>query len=309
MNKPTKRIYNRDQTIGIIFVILSLIFYAFSDALIKYFFKNYQFGIAQVTFLRSLGRIVPLIAFSLIAYTKTFSNPLKTNKILYHLANSIIGCGRTFAYIYAFSVMPLAESSSLSYTSAIFFAILATIFLNEKLKRYHLWAVILATIGIIIALRPGIDNMLRFGAVIVLLGSLLAAISKILIKKLTVKDDPLAIIFYPNILLLIVTAPFLINNWVPLDKSSALLFVLVGFLAAIGQYFYAMALKYASALTIAPYDYSYLIWILLTDFLFNSNFPDLTSIIGGLFVVISNILILAIELKRQHANKKTRIIT
>ncbi|MBN8828390.1 MAG: DMT family transporter [Sphingobacteriia bacterium] len=298
------RVLSSNSLKGIVLVIFSLFLYAFSDALIRLMLKGYNYGVEQTTFLRALTRIVPLILASLVFY-KSFE-PLKTNRPWAHLINSAIGCARTYAFMLAFKLIPLAEASALSYTSALFFVILSVIFLKEKIKNYHIAALVLGTIGVVIAYEPG-ANILKLGALVTLAGAFFAAVNKIIIRKLSFYDNSLGIVLYPNLFLMIVTLPFIVNNWkvVPIEHWG--IFLLIGLLAALAQYSFAIALKLTKGLTLAPYDYTYFVWVILMDFLFNGEIPKQMVIIGALFIIGSNVIILMNEFRKADSDKGNKV--
>jgi drug/metabolite transporter (DMT)-like permease len=298
------KLFKNSQITGIFYITFSLLLYSISDGLIKHFFVSTNFSVAQITVIRALTRLLPIILIIFYDYYKTSYNGFKTNHIWLHTANAMVGSVRTFGFIYAYSVLPLAECSALGYTSSIIFVILAVIFLDEVLKFHHIVAMLLSTIAIIIALRPGLDNIMRFATIFALAGSAAAAISKLLIKKLTKDDNVSTIAFYSNSFLILIALPFLYNQWITPNGKELLLFLVVGLSAGIAQMSYALSLKYATALNIAPYDYSYFVFIIIVDYLFNNSLPSFISLFASLLIIIGNAIILLYQYRQKNENKK-----
>lgn len=296
-----------DSIKAIFLVVLALFLYSLSDALIRLLLNGYS--VEQTTWIRSVTRIVPLILIML--YRHGSFSPLKTDRPMVHLINSAIGCGRTYAFMYAFSKIPLAEASALSYTSAMFFAILAVFFLNEKLLRVHVIAIILGAIGILIALKPGLVEAYStprdvglgigmLGAIATLTGAFLAAVNKIIIRKLSFHDDSIAIVIYPNLFLITLFTPFVLISWQHVELYDWFIFAAVGITAAVGQYTFAIALKLTTGLTLAPYDYTYFFWVMIMDFLFNGAIPTSWAMFGAIFIIGANAIILFNEIKQKR---------
>ncbi|MBN9543248.1 MAG: DMT family transporter [Alphaproteobacteria bacterium] len=285
---------------GISVVLFSLFLYAYSDALVK-MLLNKNYSVEQVTFLRAVSRLIPLIIALLLFYRSLA--PLKTNRPWAHLINAVIGCGRTYAFMWAFKLIPLAEASALSYTSAIFFVILSVVFLNEKLQRYHIIAIVLGAIGVVIAYRPGFE-IFRLGALVTLVGAFFASVNKIIIRKLSFHDNSLGIIIYPNIFLILISLPFISESWKPLDYDDWLLLIAIGAMAALSQYGFAIAIKLTKGLSLAPYDYTYFCWIIVMDYLFNNEIPTEFVLVGAVFIIAGNAVILMEEFKKAKEAKK-----
>ncbi|MBN9543247.1 MAG: DMT family transporter [Alphaproteobacteria bacterium] len=285
---------------GIALVLFSLFLYAYSDALIKVLL-NKNYSVEQTTFLRAFTRLIPL--FGAVALFYRSWAPLKTNRPWAHLSNAVIGCARTYAFMWAFKLIPLAEASALSYTSAIFFVILSVVFLNEKLQRYHIIAIVLGAIGVVIAYRPGLE-IFRLGAIVTLVGAFFAAVNKIIIRKLSFQDNSLGIVIYPNLFLLLITLPFLGENWKPVEMEDWLVFLAIGAMAALAQYSFAIALRLTKGLTLAPYDYTYFCWIILMEYLFTDVTPTEFVLVGAVFIIAGNAVILMEEFKKAKEAKK-----
>jgi drug/metabolite transporter (DMT)-like permease len=182
--------------------------------------------------------------------------------------------------------------------------ILGSLILKEKVSKEKWIAVFLGMIGICIALQPSL-SLFQAGGWIVLVGTWLGALNKVYMRRLAKTEHTLAITLYPNILMLIVSAPFLFSKWIPLPWHDIALFSLVGVLTAAGQYAVAQALRYAKASSLAPIDYSSFLWVILLDFSCFNLIPHFYTLIGIFVIITSNIYL--IYCTRKEENKKKEL--
>ncbi len=292
-----RRLQNR-AVLGVLLMIAGLALYPLSDAFVKHLMGTYS--VKQTTFLRAITRLVPL-------FIATFfqGGPLRVLSTKYptrHLFRLGVNLCYTYAFMYAFSMGSLTVIYTLSYTSPFFMIVLSALMLKEAVGKERWVAVGIGMIGVIIAMRPG-SNMFELAAILVLFGTFLGALNKILMRRLAETEHSLAIAIYPNIVMIALTFPFLINSWQPMPWAHWGLFAIVGALTAAGQYAIAQSLRFAQASTLAPVDYSTFFWVVALDFFWWHKSPDRYTLIGAAVIVASNLYILYYT-RRQEAAKK-----
>lgn len=275
-----------------------LALYALSDAFIKQLMGSYS--VPQTTFLRAFTRLIPLsIAVMMQGGVKKI---FATNHPTRHIARLGVNLAYTYSFMYAFSVASLTTIYTLSYTSSLFMIVLSALILKEKVTREKWIAVAIGLVGVLIAIRPG-TNVFEMAAIIVLFGSFLGSLNKILMRRLASTEHSLAIALYPNVAMILVTFPFLINTWQPLSWHDWGFFAIVGGITALGQYAIAHSLRFAQGSTLAPMDYSTFFWVLMLDFFWWDKTPDVYTFIGAAVIVGSNLYILFRSRKEQLAKK------
>lgn len=281
-----RKLQNR-AFLGVLLMIIGLALYPLADAFIKHLMGTYS--VKQTTFLRAITRLVPLFIATLFQ-----GGPLRvlaTNHPQRHLVRLAVNLIYTYAFMYAFSMGSLTVIYTLSYTSPFFMIILSAIMLKEKIGRERWIAVGIGLIGVIIAMRPG-ANVFETAAILVLIGTFLGALNKILMRRLAETEHSLAIAIYPNIVMILTTIPFLITSWQPMPWAHWGLFAIVGVLTAGGQWAIAQALRFSQASMLAPIDYSTFFWVVALDFFWWHKTIDRETLIGALVIVGSNLYIL-----------------
>src|SRR5262245_1542982 len=120
---------------------------------------------------------------------------MRTKRPLVHLGRNIAHYAGQFTWLYALTLIPLAQLISIEFTTPIWTALLATTFLHEKLTRPRLAAIVLGLVGIVIIVRPGVSTV-QTGHLIVLAAALFFGISLVVTKSLTRTDNVVRIIFW-----------------------------------------------------------------------------------------------------------------
>jgi drug/metabolite transporter (DMT)-like permease len=169
--------------------------------------------------------------------------------------------------------------------------IFGALFLKEKVSSKKWIAVAIGMAGVLVALRPGPD-LFETGAMIVLVGTWLGALNRVFMRKLTETEHTLAITIYPNLLMLIVSAPLLVKHWTPVSPADAGIFAVVGILTAGAQYCVAQALRFAKVSTLGPLDYSSFVWVIGLDLFFWEVLPSAFTLLGSVIIIGSNLYLL-----------------
>lgn len=293
----TRQLHNR-AVLGISLMILGLALYPLSDAFIKHLMGTYS--VSQASFLRAFTRLIPLL---FTAYFQGgFRKVLGTQHPKKHLVRLAVNLFYTLSFMYAFSVASLTTIYTLSYTSSLFMIILSAIMLKESVSWDRWVAVGIGMAGVLIAMRPG-TNLFEIAALVVLAGTFLGALNKILMRRLAQTEHSLAIAIYPNVMMILATTPFLITSWKAMPWEHWGLFAIVGVITAGGQYCIAQALRFAQGSVLAPIDYSTYFWVVALDALWWNKMPDRFMFLGAAIIVGSNLYILYRSRKEKQPAK------
>ncbi len=293
-----RKLQNR-AFLGVTLMIIGLALYPISDAFIKHLIGTYS--VSQATFLRAITRLVPLLIATF--FQGGLKNVLATDHPKCHLIRLAVNLCYTYCFMFAISMGSLTVVYTLSYTSPLFMIILSAIMLKESVGRERWIAVGIGMIGVIVAMRLG-SNVFEFASILVLCGTFLGALNKILMRRLASTEHSLAIAIYPNVMMVIVTSPFLISSWKSMPLEHWGLFAIMGVIAAAGQYLIAQALRFAQGSTLAPIDYSTFFWVMALDFFWWQKIVGIYTIIGAAIIVGSNFYILYCT-RREEARKKS----
>jgi drug/metabolite transporter (DMT)-like permease len=296
----TDRKLQNKAVLGVLLMIGGLALYPLADAFVKHLMGTYS--VPQTTFLRAFTRLIPLLVA--VCFQGGFKRVLGTQHPKQHFVRLIVNLAYTYAFMFAFKLGSLTTIYTLSYTSPFFMIILSALMLKEAVGREKWIAVGIGLVGVIIAMRPG-SSVFEMAAILVLVGTFLGALNKILMRRLASTEHSLAIAIYPNIMMILVTFPFM--TWQSMPWTHWGLFAIVGGLTAAGQYMIAQALRFAQGSTLAPIDYSTFFWVVALDLFWWDKSPDKYTLIGAAVIVGSNFFILY-RTRREEAAKKAALV-
>jgi drug/metabolite transporter (DMT)-like permease len=295
----SRKLQNR-AVLGVLLMIGGLALYPLADAFIKHLMGTYS--VYQTTFLRSFTRLIPL--FIAVLFQGGVKKVLGTQHPQRHLIRLAVSLIYTLSFMFAMKMGSLTIVYTLSYTSPFFMIVLSAFMLKESISRERWIAVAAGLVGVMIAMRPGTDMFESVG-LLVLFGTFLGALNKILMRRLAETEHSLAIAIYPNIVMIAVMFPclFFIEAWKPMPWQHWGLFAIVGAITAAGQYAIAQALRYTEASILAPVDYSTYFWVVAFDYFWWNKSPASHMVIGAAVIVCSNLFILY-RTRREEAAKK-----
>lgn len=201
---------------------------------------------------------------------------------------SLFGSLGIFCNFYAISHINIADAMTLNKTSPFFAVLLSWLFLREKANRRQIICLIVAFIGALLVIKPGLRGFGTFAALCGLLGGIGAGAAYTCVHELgRLKVNGAFIVLFFSAFSCLASIPFVL--WVgysPMTWQQVLILVGAGCGAAIGQFGITTAYRYAAPRDIAAFDYSNIIFTALLGFVFFSQIPDALSIIG--FIAIAS---------------------
>jgi len=192
---------------------------------------------------------------------------------------------------YTFTVMLLADAITIHRLSPFFVFLLSGIFLKEKLSFRKIPLFLLAFLGGLLVIKPGF-RVEMLPVMIALLAAIYIAINHLILRYLRLPDYYLVIINFIAYIGGIVSLIILLlqkNFQVP-SLSDFLILILLGLAALFAQTTLIRAYQMAKASLVSLYTYSQIIFASLFGLMFFKEIPDLLSIIGASFIIISGYL-------------------
>ena len=160
--------------------------------------------------------------------------------------------------------------------------------------RYVLF-VIVAFIGMLVILRPGLD-VLQPVTLLVLVAALIGAIYLVLTRLAGRIDAPEVSLFWLAITGFAILCAFVPFFWkVPVTMADWGLLLLVAILGIIGHFCLIKAFQMAEASILQPYIYSGLIGAIVVGYVVFGDLPDLPTFAGALIIVGSGLYVFARE--------------
>ena len=265
--------------IGILWMVITTILFVAVTASVR--FLDGEVPAPQAAFMRYLIGTL-LLTPALISLIKVKpSKPLMKKFLLRGIVHSI---GVTL-WFYAMSVMPVAEVTAIGFLTYIFVSIGACIFLNEKLHKHRLTAIVISFIGALIILRPGFKEIGN-GQIGMLIATIVFTLSYLIAKIVSKERSSAEIVAMLSLFTTIFLIPTAIYSWEPLSIKALIVLTFTAVIATLGHITMTKAIKSAPMVVTQPILFLQLVWASMVGlFIFDENF-DPFVILGGTVIMI-----------------------
>jgi drug/metabolite transporter (DMT)-like permease len=160
---------------------------------------------------------------------------------------------------YAFTAIPLAQVYAILFAAPLLITVLAIPILGERVGIHRGLAVLVGLGGVIVVLQPTTTTLTpgHVAAVVAAVGSALASV---IMRKIGREERTVVMILYPmaaNFVVMGAAMPFVYE---PMPGRDLALLALISALALIATNLMIQAYRAAPAATVAPMQYSQIIW-------------------------------------------------
>lgn len=214
---------------------------------------------------------------------------MRTARPIGHIARNAAHYFGQLAWLYALTLIPLAELVSIEFTTPFWTAILAVIYLGEKLNRAKIAAIALGIIGVAVIVRPGLGSA-DAGHLVMLAGAIGFAVSIVLVKSLTRTESVVRIIFWMVIVQSAIGLVPAIAVWKNPSLEVWLWVVVISFSGTFSHFCMARALACADAMVVVPMDFLRVPLTALIGWLLYSEQIDVFTAAGAGLILFGNLL-------------------
>ena len=217
-----------------------------------------------------------------------------------HFARNFTHFFGQYAWALAVTVLPFATVFSLEFTTPAWVALLATLFLGEKMTRARAGSVVLGFLGVLVIVRPGIESFQPM-ALIVLGAAVFFAISLIVTKTLTNRVSTFAIVFWMNLM----QFPMALAGSDPLfplrlGADMIVPVIALGIVGLSSHYCLTQAFRSGDATVVVPLDFLRIPLIAMVGWMFYGEALDGFVFAGAGLIVCGVLWNLRAESQRQH---------
>lgn len=290
-------------TLGIILMLISTIFFALMNALVKYL-SNLGYSSMENVFFRAFFMVLSLYALAgFYPVLKPFFKNLKRLEfkpkakggLKPMLMRSLLGAVAVGIGYYNFATIPLGIATAFLQASPIFVVFLS-FFTRSKPSLFVSLATIIGFVGVLLIANPSTSSIPLINAILGIFGSICAALAFLTIPSLKQFYTAESVSLYYGLSMCVVG---IAGVFVPVEKmggfilpdSFALtLFVLTGITGAAGQYLMTKSYMYAKPGIVAPIAYMRIVWSVFLGMALGDSLNLLPSI-GIALIVLSGVLI------------------
>ena len=214
---------------------------------------------------------------------------LKTARLPMHVARNLIHYGAQLGWFFALTLIPIGQVVAIEFTMPIWTAILAAMFLGERMTVWKVAAIVLGVVGVVIIVRPATGEI-NPGQLIALGAAVGFGISVAMVKSLTRTEQAVAIIFW--MLVVQSVAGFFpalyVWTWPPAHVWGWV--VVIAFCGTFSHYCMARAMLHADATVVIPMDFLRVPLTATAGWLIYSERLDLFTVLGAVLILAGNLL-------------------
>jgi drug/metabolite transporter (DMT)-like permease len=268
---------------GIGLMLAAVCMFSFGDALGKFIVATYSVG--QFMLLRACAALL-LLAPSIWRRRADF-RPLERPWL--QLLRVVLSTMEIAAFFLAAAYLPLADVVTYYLATPIFVTALSAVVLREQVGWRRWSAILVGFCGVLIALKPSVQSV-TWPAMIALAGSL--AFSWLMLITRSLRATPDIVLasaqFLGTLVFGLVVAPF---GWVTPTWHHLGLFCAAGAISVCALLCVNRSLKLAPASTVAPYQYSMIVWAVTFGYIVFGDVPQATTVLGAAIIIAAGIYI------------------
>ncbi|MGE5256448.1 MAG: DMT family transporter [Hyphomicrobiales bacterium] len=269
---------------GGLMVLASALLFAGVGALVKV--ASSVLPTEVIVFFRNAVATVFLVPWLMM---RNSSLTLKTNCLHLHLLRAAAGLGAMYCFFFALKFLRLADAMLLCYTLPIFIPIFEWLWLREPVGRQTKVAVMVGFIGITLVLKPG-SGMFQAAGLVGLASGMLAALAIVGIRRMTVTEPVLRIVFYFTMFGTVVSSIPLAWTWQNPEGHMLWALCIMGVLAVMAQICLTKGYSLAPAGQVGPFSYGNVVFAALLGWLIWGETLDGLTIVGAALTCLAGII-------------------
>ncbi len=210
-------------------------------------------------------------------------------------ARGAVGSLALVCVYYAITTLSLASATLLQYLHPAFTAVLAWLFLKERIQRATALCICLSLAGLVVISKPGlmlatVPELPTLSLIAALCGALGSAVAYVLVRRLSRVEDSSVIIFYFPLIALPLSLLLLGDDAVMPGVEATGLLLLVGVFTQVGQVGLTKAMQTESAGRATAFSYIQVVFAFVLGWAFFGELPTLSTWLGGGLIMAGALL-------------------
>ena len=286
---------------GVLNALLAFAIFSVHDVVVK--FLGGQYSPFQIIFFSTLLSF-PLITMMLMR--DPTSGHLRPVHPWWIALRTLAGVVTGSSAFYAFSVLPLAQTYAVLFTTPLLITLLSIPILGEKVGIHRWLAIVGGLVGVLVVLRPD-SAAIEFGHIAALVAAFGIALASIIVRKVGREERSVVLLLYPmiaNFVAMAIALPFI---YLPMPIEHLGLVGLISLLGFISGLLLIVAYRNAEAAVVAPMQYSQIVWAAIFGFWLFGETIDTATLIGTAIIICSGLYIVFRE-SRADVSKTTPVL-
>jgi drug/metabolite transporter (DMT)-like permease len=278
------------------FVVIAMSMITTNDAIVKHITQ--VFNVGQIMFLRGA-----LICIIFAGVMRLRNQPVFNRQTLHrwNLLRGLFELAATLTFLTGLSMLPIAVASTLGFASPIFLALLAALILKENVSLDR-WIVILVGFGGVMLITNPFSASASWAVIFPIICAFFVALRDIAIRYVP-SDIPSSQVAFTNAWIVMLGGGLysLYQGWGEAELQWYLWFIGLGGALYCGYLFLIMGSRLGELSFISPFKYISIIIAIIYGYLIWGDQPTLSMLVGAIIIVISGIILVSTE-KRRNRN-------
>lgn len=257
-------------------------------------------SVFETLFFRQLAGVLILIPWALAG---PGLGALRTNRKWHHAARAGVGLVAMGLNFWSYTLLPLAEATTIGFMVPIFATLLSILLLSEVVGLPRWSAIVIGFVGILIVIRPGSGHIPSMGVVVALSGVCVTAWVSIIIRKLGATERATTTVFWFSLASMPPLALLMLVYAQPHPPIVWLIFAGIGISGTLAQLGLTTSLRLAPVSIVLPIDYLSLFGATFFGWAIWNDLPGPTTWIGAPLVIGSGLYIVWREHRSQRARR------
>jgi drug/metabolite transporter (DMT)-like permease len=216
------------------------------------------------------------------------------------LFRSALLLGSTYANFLALRQLQLAETSTISFLSPLFVALMAGLWLGERVGGARMAAITVGFLGVVIATRPGTSAFQPI-IFVAISAAVCNAAYGLTTRMLAGRDAAETTLVWTPLAGVVAMTPFRPWFWMtPHEPLVWAIMALMGASGAFGHWLMILAHQRAPASAMAPFGYTQLLWMIVIGWLVFGDTPPGATLIGAGIVIACGVFLALRERRGGH---------
>lgn len=256
-----------------------------------------QLPAGQIVFFRSFFAMLPVLV--MLAWRHELATAFRTSRPGGHAFRGLVGVSSMLLSFFALTRLPLPEAIVLNYAQPLLVVLVSALILSETVRVYRWTAVAIGLVGVLIISWPqltlfetGMKSEQALGVVAALVAAGISAVAMLQVRSLVATEKSSTIVLWFSATASIAglcTLPF---GWAALTAAQAAFLVGAGLCGGIAQILMTESYRHASVATIAPFEYTSILFGIVVGYFAFSDVPTVYTLVGGAIVVGSGLFII-----------------